>query len=60
MHDAPCALCERPHAAEQLDARGRCSACLHELAHAKTLRPPPRGESADTNHRGPLLHGAMR
>lgn len=47
MRDAPCVLCERPHAAEQLDARGRCSACLHELAHAATLRPPPRGESAE-------------
>lgn len=59
MHDATCILCGRQHAAEQLDARGRCSGCLHELGTAKTLRPPPRGESAELNDYGPRLHGAL-
>lgn len=59
MHDAPCILCNRPQPAELLDARGRCSGCLHELGTAKTLRPPPRGESAEHNDHGPRLHGAL-
>lgn len=59
MHDATCILCGKHHAAEQLDARGRCSGCLHGLGTAKTLRPPPRGESAELNDYGPRLHGAL-
>ncbi len=59
MHDAICQLCNRPKPAEQLDARGRCSGCLHEIGTAATLRPP-RGESAEQDTRWPLLHGATR
>ena len=59
IHDATCTLCGTAHAAEQLDARGRCSGCLREIGHAKTLRLPPRGEGAETQYRGPLLHGAL-
>lgn len=58
MHDAICQLCNRPKPAEQLDARGRCSGCLHELGTAATLRPP-RGEGAELNDYGPRLHGAL-
>lgn len=44
--DALCSVCHRAHPAETLDARARCSSCLHDLGVADTIPPPARSSRA--------------